>query len=178
MVEYFHNAILQHRKGISVMLHGESGTGKTEFARALATALGRNLYDVRATQINSSKGLLEFGHRYASDERLKYLIVVQDLMGTNHNAILLIDECESLFEQADGRYTKERLQRFIECNNVPCIWITNHIQCLEPSYVRRFKLVMQISPPPKSQLETIIDKASKGLRLSRHFKQQWASMDN
>ena len=178
MVEYFHNASLQHRKGISVMLHGESGTGKTEFARALATALGRNLYDVRATQINSSKGLLEFGHRYASDERLKYLNVVQDLMGTNHNAILLIDECESLFEQADGRYTKERLQRFIECNNVPCIWITNHIQCLEPSYVRRFKLVMQISPPPKSQLETIVDKASKGLRLSRHFKQQWASMEN
>ena len=178
MVGYLRNASLQHRKGISVMLYGESGTGKTEFARALASALGRNLYDVRATQVNSTKGLLEFGHRHASDERLKYLHLVQDLLGSNHNAILLIDECESLFEQADGRYTKERLQRFIECNNAPCIWITNHIQCLEPSYVRRFKLVMQISPPPKSQLESIVDKASKSLRLSRHFKQQWASVEN
>ena len=176
--DYLHAAIDKQLSGVSLLLYGESGNGKTEFARTLAKVTHRHLIEVHAKDTKQTVTQNEFGYPFASDERLQSLKLLQTLLGDNSNAILLIDECESLFDQADTRYTKERLQRFIEQTQVPCIWITNYINWLEPSYIRRFKLVMEVTAPPASQLESIIQKSSKGLRLSKTFKHQWAKTDN
>ena len=176
--EYLNAAIDKQVLGVSLLLYGESGNGKTEFARTLAKTSHRQLIEVRAKGTKQAASQNEFGYPFASDERLQSLKLLQTLLGNNSNAMLLIDECESLFDQADTRYTKERLQRFIEHTQVPCIWITNYIDWLEPSYIRRFKLVMEVTAPPASQLESIIQKSSKGLRLSKTFKHQWAKTDN
>jgi transitional endoplasmic reticulum ATPase len=176
--DYLHAAIDKQVSGVSLLLYGESGNGKTEFARTLAKVTHRQLIEVRAKDTKQTSTQNELGFPFASDERLQSLKLLQTLLGDNSNAMLLIDECESLFDQADTRYTKERLQRFIEQTQVPCIWITNYINWLEPSYIRRFKLVMEVTAPTSSQLEAIIQKSSTGLRLSKAFKHQWAKTDN
>ena len=165
-------ATLSGHEGINLLLYGEPGTGKTEFARALAFAAGRRLLEVPAINIRNGSVVADDPERSANRQRVQYLQFLQNFMDESDDTILLVDECESLFYQADGDYTKDLLLRLLEHNKVPCIWITNHEYLLEDSMIRRFNLVQQMSPPDKNTLLELTQKAFKGLAVSEKFRQQ------
>ena len=175
---YVSGATNKRQAGISLLFYGASGTGKTELARAIAAATGRTLFEVRANSITSGRLNDEFSAKHPNKERLRYLSLIGCLLSTSNNAMLLIDECESLFEDADLHYSKDHLQRYLEDNHIPCIWITNHVDCLEPSFIRRFKLVIEINEPSSDALNSVCKRYYKGLSLSSQFKRSLTRTNN
>jgi transitional endoplasmic reticulum ATPase len=43
---------------------------------------------------------------------------------------------------------KARTNRLLEENAVPCVWVGNRVGQLDPAFVRRFSLVVEVSAPP------------------------------
>lgn len=144
----------------------------------MAKRLGKKLVEVRAHSVNGYGLSAEMDSKYSGVERLRYLHYIEYLLGSNSDTILLIDECESIFTGIDSHYTKERLHRFIESCHVPCIWITNYIDQLKPSCIRRFKLVCEVPRPPKSHLLEIVAQNGRGLKLSNDFKKSLIQTEN
>jgi len=176
--DYLSSAMRKAQVGTSVLLHGVSGSGKTELARSLAKHCDCALYEVRSTGMVKQNPDEALDSRYPCKDRLRHLSLLNTLLSAPSNAVLLIDECEHLFELADNHYSKEYLQQFIEHNAIPCIWITNHVQCLEPSFIRRFKLVTEVPSPRPKDIQHVCKRHFKGLGLSERFKRNITRIDN
>ncbi|RLV57647.1 hypothetical protein D5018_21485 [Parashewanella curva] len=101
--------------------------------------------------------------------------MVLKLLTINDNCLLLVDECESLFLHVDEHYSKESVMRVLETNPVPCIWITNYIDDLEPSFIRRFKLVIEVPKPDSTLNDRVVAEYLKGLRLSKGYRKSLVS---
>lgn len=165
---YLSQAIEQKHIGINILLYGEAGSGKTELAKVLAHSLSLTLFEARNLRIDEGFLSGEFGAKSSDTQRLQYITLVQSLMAGS-DMILLVDECESLFYSADTHYSKESVHRLLEANAVPTIWITNHVQQLEHSYIRRFKLVMAVNSPNDAVLEKMSRAEFKGLGVAGEF---------
>lgn len=173
---FFVSATLENQHGINLLLHGDPGTGKTEFARSLARVSGRKLFEVQALTVRHGQFDEESAQTKASRQRLNYLLLLQKLLSDAENTVLLIDECENIFSSSDEFYSKELLHRVLEATKVPCIWITNHVDMIEHSYIRRFSLVVEVAAPDRSVMLNIAKELCKGLRVSQSFIQRLGSI--
>lgn len=173
---FFVGATLESQRGINLLLHGDVGTGKTEFARSLAHASGRTLFEVQALTVRNGSFEEESKNTRVSKQRLNYLLLLQKLLADAENTVLLIDECESVFYSSDEFYSKELLHRVLEQTKVPCIWITNYVELIEHSYIRRFSLVIEVAAPDKAFMLSMAKDLCKGLRVSEHFIKRLGSI--
>lgn len=164
--------------GINILLYGKAGTGKTELARTLAETVKRSLLEVRSLKLMDGQLAGEFQTRDHASQRLGYLNLLQGLLSHSDESLLLVDECESLFVQADERYAKEGLMRVLENNAVPAIWITNHVDLLEPSFIRRFKLVMEVPVPDEPFAYAISQRLLTPLNVSDEYRLLLAEKPN
>ncbi|MCF2949262.1 AAA family ATPase [Paraglaciecola aquimarina] len=176
--DYLNAAIEEAQLGTNLLFYGTSGAGKTELARSLADENGLHLFEVRASGIKGGRLKDEFESKSPDKDRLRYLSLITALLSSSYNAMLLIDECESLFESADNQYSKDHLQRFLEDNHIPCIWITNHVDYVAPSFIRRFKLVIEVTSPNAENIDTVCQQYYKGLALSKQFKRTLAHISS
>jgi len=170
--EYLADSMQRNRAGVNILLYGPPGTGKTELARYLAARCEAKLYEVSSQN--------EHGDSIDGNWRLKFYKGAQALLRGRRN-LLLYDEAEDLFESSDNFFFFERqkdkawINRTLERNPVPTIWITNRIESLDPAIVRRFDLSLELAIPPKKQRRKIIERYCGHLlnekeikRLARH----------
>lgn len=148
-------ALVERRCGVNVLLYGEPGTGKSQCAYALAKALGRPLYQVSSED--------EDGDPIDGDRRLRVYRLALSVVGRSQ-ALLVFDESEDVFSGGRGLFSppsiaqrnKAWVNRTLEGNAIPCLWLTNSIADMDPAFVRRFDVVHEMPIPPQRQRAHVI----------------------
>jgi transitional endoplasmic reticulum ATPase len=150
LLDGYLNAVLPMKtSGVNILLHGEPGMGKTEFASLLADSAGAMLYEV-ATSDNEGEPL-------KGAQRFRAYQFGQRFLARRAQAMILFDEVEDVFVSnrlysGDGSADvgKGWINRLLEDNAVPAIWISNDISSMDAAYLRRFDFVLELNPPPRS----------------------------
>lgn len=149
--------------GVNALLYGLPGTGKTEFARALAKAAGMTVF-----QVNSAD---EDGDGMGREGRLTAYLLAQQMLKNRRDAVILFDEVEDVFandveaimrmlfnsEQSGGK-EKGFMNCLLETNPVPTIWVTNNIRVMDAAFLRRFLLPVEFSVPPRIVRRKIVER--------------------
>ena len=153
--------ILRAGHPVSIMLYGEPGTGKSEFARAIARQVGRGA---------SFAGLVgdENCEEPKRDERLGHLAMLRRLCSTRTDRIVVVDEADDVLSLARDRHaSKQFVNRLIEDPKVPTIWIVNDPNNLDRASVRRMMLAISFERPPQTVRRRIAARAAEadGLTL-------------
>lgn len=165
-------AALQHKiPGTNLLLYGPPGVGKTEYAAVLAEAVGAALYEVDYAD--------EDGDPIRGEQRLRAFNLGQRLLARRDRALLLFDEVEDVFERdpfdrlfggrGDGATAgKAWMNRTLEHNPAPALWLTNDADSMNRAYLRRFDYSIRFStPPPSVRIE-----------IARHHLGDWAGADD
>ncbi|MBE0471400.1 MAG: AAA family ATPase [Methyloprofundus sp.] len=152
--------------GVNILIHGEPGTGKTQWVKTLAEHLNSSLYEVSAED--------EDGDPLIRDRRVSVYRLAQSALAHQGQSLVLFDEVEdvfpsepSFFMSARGRGSNSKawINKLLEENPVPTFWISNKIHHIDPAYIRRFDMVIEVSTPPKSVRRHIIESALEGLNV-------------
>ena len=134
-----------------MLLYGSAGTGKTEFSKAVASELNLKLYEVT----------YDDGDGYANEyQRIRSYCLAQSVLSAGSN-LLMYDEAEDIFNTKNDekrQYGKAFINRSLETNEVPTIWITNNILDMDEAVVRRFNLAIEIGIPTEDVRAKIIKK--------------------
>jgi transitional endoplasmic reticulum ATPase len=152
--DYLLNALSNKEPGANVLFYGPSGTGKTELAKAVADALGLELYEIGFADAD--------GDPIQGIERLRSYNLCQKLLSRKQNALLMFDEIEDVFESRQGLWSffggrgdskatkggKAWINRTLERNATPAIWITNDAN-IDAAYLRRFDYSIRLPIPPQ-----------------------------
>ena len=156
LLSFLKNAIRKKQKGVNVLLYGSAGTGKTEFSKAVASELNLKLYEVA----------YDDGDGYANEyQRIRSYCLAQSVLSAGSN-LLMYDEAEDIFNTKNDekrQYGKAFINRSLETNEVPTIWITNNILDMDEAVVRRFNLAIEIGIPTEDVRAKIIKKYSENL---------------
>ncbi len=160
LIPYLQQATKTGQKGVNILLYGKPGTGKTELAKLLAKILKRELFEVSYVNENDEATDGSF--------RLKAYKSAQIFL-QKHPAILLYDEAEDVFESSRGllfappqrQKDKAWINRTLESNSVPTIWVTNNIYSIDPAIVRRFDFALEVPIPPISKRKEVLKKYTK-----------------
>jgi replication-associated recombination protein RarA len=177
--QYLTIAVKENMQACNVLLYGESGVGKTELSKTLAALAKGQLISISAkgNELRNPSDELETGSNVAH-LRLQYHGLAQSMLKKDNGSILLVDEAEDLFHEyySGIKVSKKRLHQVVEANKTPTIFITNHIEDLPHSFIRRC-LCMEITSPPKSIKLELLSKPLVGLRISQTFKESLADID-
>lgn len=150
------NAVARKEKGINILLYGDVGCGKTEFAKALAKENDLKLYAV------AEDGC---GYNNISLGRVRKLKSILCAIEKENNVVLMFDEIEDVFYnspfQSRPNISKVDINRLLENNSTPVIWICNKIRYLDKAYLRRFSYVVHVERPSRMINEDILAQSLK-----------------
>lgn len=179
---YIADAVKRRRKGVNVLLHGAPGTGKTEFVRALASALDLGLYEVPNED--------EDGDSISGRKRFIAYAICQNLLANRRRQALLFDEVEDVFGATRGssgpfaflmqpdkdELRKSWVNQTLEENPVPAFWVSNSIGTIDAAYLRRFDLILEFAEPPRSVRRRIVDRYFRPGEISTECADQLAEL--
>lgn len=133
--------LLGQGDGQVILFHGESGTGKTLMAHAIATLLGKRILLVNFPTIGEMTG----------DQALRFLFREAKV----HDAILFFDECDGIFENRDRNSGISLILTEIERHDGLIIMATNRAQKLDEAMHRRITMAVEFRMPDAAQREAI-----------------------
>ncbi len=143
--------------GVHILLHGPSGTGKTELCKVLAERLGVTLYSVGEAD--------ERGGEPCRGERLSEFRLAQRLLAGHRGSILLFDEMEDLLTDPFDPFPLRRLSRsrsrfrfrdtdskvymhrLLENAPTPTLWTMNDARRVSEPILRRMMFALELRPP-------------------------------
>lgn len=126
------SATEQNTKGINILLYGDVGTGKTEFAKMITESLKLHLYSISCEDAERREA--------SRKERLSDLKSKQAILSAIQNSCILFDEAEDVMTRGffrDKITSKAYLNSIIENTPVPILWTTNDIHDVDPAVLRR-----------------------------------------
>lgn len=162
------------RQGVNIFIHGAAGTGKSQLVRVLAAELTLPLFEIASED--------EDGDPVDAMQRLRAYRAAQSVFA-QQPALLIFDEIEDVFNdtalasglQSTAQSRKAWINRMLESNPVPAFWVSNADE-LDPAFVRRFDLVIEMPIPPKKQRLRMIQQLC-GEQLSSDSQNRLASAE-
>jgi SpoVK/Ycf46/Vps4 family AAA+-type ATPase len=140
--------------GITVLFHGESGTGKTMAAEVIAHTLKRPLYQIDLSSVFS---------KWVGETEKNLRAVFEAASGVN--GVLLFDEGDALFgaRSSGGGSAQDRygnlevnfLLQELEAFNGISVISTNHFKNLDSAFLRRFSFSITFQQPTPELREKI-----------------------
>lgn len=147
---------------IGILLYGPPGTGKTLVAKAIAHELGVRFFVITPSTIFGS---------YVGESEKNVRDIFTELRACEDGAVLLIDECESIFARRENSTNRATIgvanQLLQEMNGVNdggvdkrvILGATNRPELLDEAYLRykRFSLQFLIGMPNEQARERVVD---------------------
>ncbi len=158
---YLRQAYEQKRKGVNILIYGEPGTGKTEFASWLAQELNVEAFTLRYANEDDDSDM------HSNKKRLQNCVLAQELI-KQKQALIIFDEIEdvfagSLLDRSVAQQHKAWVNHFLENNPVPMIWLSNDVRCMDKAFLRRYDIVLKMPNLPLKQKKALIRQISDGL---------------
>ncbi|AOA56918.1 AAA family ATPase [Acinetobacter larvae] len=149
LLAYLQHAQQHKQLGINIFIYGASGTGKTQLCQAIAQHLQLPLYEIAYED--------DDGDAITATGRLCAYRAAQSIFD-DQTALLMFDEVEDVFNDTENgagmkstaQSRKAWVNRMLEQNQTPTLWVSNSEQ-LDPAFIRRFDLVIEVQVPPKKQ---------------------------
>jgi transitional endoplasmic reticulum ATPase len=164
--------------GINALFYGPPGVGKTELARALGEDCGLSVYQIRSDD--------EDGDGLSRTGRIGAYLMAQRLLARRRDVLLIFDEVEDVFDSGDNLFALLRgsnptgrqkgwMNRILEDNPVPAIWIANDTSGMDPAFLRRFLLPVAFVTPPRSVRRQMADRHLGDCALSSDLLDELAA---
>jgi transitional endoplasmic reticulum ATPase len=184
LIPYLKTTFHERQVGVNILIYGPPGVGKTELAKLLAQTLETPLYEVLCAD--------QEGNALRGNARFTACNVSQKLLSKSRKpSLLLFDEAEDVFPsrhsfffdededdgQANNHGDKAWINKQLETNPVPVIWISNHVATMDKAYLRRFSYSVEINKMPASIRRRIVNKYSKGLKVSAQWRDKLVNLD-
>jgi len=171
MLDYLQSSFATHRKGVNILIYGAPGTGKTE----LATLLGK----VLSVSVNNITYMDEDGDVISAEDRLNKCRFAQKVL-EGQSSLLIFDEIEDVFragffERSVAQKNKAWMNQLLENNNVPMIWLSNSVSGIDPAFLRRFDLILEMPDLPLKNKSALITQLVEG-KLSPAYVQHFAKV--
>ncbi|MBQ3546018.1 MAG: ATP-binding protein [Lachnospiraceae bacterium] len=145
-----YNRKYPYGRGLSVLLFGAPGTGKTMCAQVLANALNLELYRVDLSKVID---------KYVGETEKSISMIFRE--AKKCNVVLFFDECDTLFgkrtdsggagESAANNKTAHLLQE-VEAYDGVTVLATNYKHNIDPAFFRRMKFIVEFQfPDPETR---------------------------
>ena len=163
-------SLMDGRSPASILLYGAPGTGKTEFARAVAAAAGVRAFFVHCNE-RRQRG------KETGDRRLPLRASLS--MVTDRNGILVVDEADSFLNTGQrhlyGSKTPDKawVNDFLDRSRARIIWITNSTCGIEESTMRRFAYSLPFERLTRREREAIWLRLIRKKRMLRLVPEEW-----
>lgn len=179
-----YKSMLKSDNPISILLYGQPGSGKTEYAKALVKSAG--------------KKALIFKNEAEIAIKNEVLGRLSCLLSLNRkDTVLIVDEADSLlattmmgfFGPVQSQKSKGIVNKMLETSQNKVIWIVNYKKQIDDSTLRRFTASYKFEAMSPFMLENIAERKLKNLtvsesakkdilRLFGNYKVTGASVDN
>jgi SpoVK/Ycf46/Vps4 family AAA+-type ATPase len=157
-------SVTNNMPGVNIYIYGPAGTGKTQLAKVVAHKLKLELFEIACED--------EDGDPINGEKRLRSYSAAQSFL-KNRKALLLFDEVEDVFNDSNGpalfggkstaQKRKAWMNRSLEENIIPTIWLSNTRHGLDPAFIRRYSMVFELGIPPKEQRKKVLTQYAKDI---------------
>ena len=147
----------------NLLLYGPAGGGKTSFARRLAHEAGFPAFEVPPDEDDRTS------------IRRTGISACLRMKNEGRGSVVLVDEADSLLNTSDSwlsrgnRQDKAWLNELLEKPTTRIIWITNSIEGIDESVMRRFSFSLQFKSLTRSQREKLWERILRRRRIKRYF---------
>jgi SpoVK/Ycf46/Vps4 family AAA+-type ATPase len=143
--EWDYNRKYPYGRGLSVLLFGAPGTGKSMCAQVLANALNLELYRVDLSKVVD---------KYVGETEKSISMIFRE--AKKCNVVLFFDECDTLFakrsddggaNQSSNNNKTALLLQEVEAYDGVSVLATNYKHNIDPAFFRRMKFIVEFQFP-------------------------------
>ncbi|MCL1806948.1 MAG: ATP-binding protein [Oscillospiraceae bacterium] len=148
--QWDYNRKYPYGRGLSVLLFGAPGTGKSMCAQVLANALNLELYRVDLSKVVD---------KYVGETEKSISMIFRE--AKKCNVVLFFDECDTLFAkrsddggsgQASNNNKTALLLQEVEAYDGVSVLATNYKHNIDPAFFRRMKFIVEFQfPDPETR---------------------------